>query len=69
MNCMRCMISRSFLEVVCSHFKANMETMSQNLKTEEMFNKLLRKIDYLIKVQVLFALKVLDFDHKMCLLI
>ena len=42
-----------------------MEIMLQNLETEEMFNKILGKVDYLIKVQIVIALIVMDFCRKM----
>ena len=39
--------------------------MLQNLKTEKAFNKIFRNIGYLIRMQVVFALKAMDFGYKM----
>ena len=48
--------------------KTNMEIMLQNFKTE-MFDNVLRKMDYLMKVEVFMVLIVMDFGYKLCLFI
>ena len=65
----RCNITRSSLEVIFSYIKTNMEIMLQNFKTDEVFNKLFRKMFYLIWKHVLIALKVMNFCYKLCWLI